>query len=135
MGAWGVLAFDNDAANDWAYDLEETTDLKLVESALDEVATTGSEYLDSDLGCNALAACEVLARLRGQAGYTDAYTEKVDKWVATHQIVPSTEILSRASAAIDRILADGSELSELWDEGSGDEWRASVEDLRRRLHA
>ena len=99
------------------------------------MATIGSEYLDSDLGCNALAACEVLARLRGQAGYTDAYTEKVDKWVAMHQIIPSTEILSRASAAIDRILADNSELSELWDEGGGDEWRAAVEDLRRRLYA
>ena len=27
MGAWGVLAFDNDDANDWAYDLEEADDL------------------------------------------------------------------------------------------------------------
>ena len=26
MGAWGVLAFDNDDANDWAYGLEEADD-------------------------------------------------------------------------------------------------------------
>lgn len=135
MGAWGVLAFDNDAANDWAYDLEETNDLSLVESALHEVTSSGSEYLDSDLGSNALAACEVLARLRGQTGYTDAYTEKVDKWVAMNQLVPSTELLSQASAAIDRILADDSELRDLWEESGGEEWRAAVEDLRQRLHA
>lgn len=134
MGAWGVLAFDNDAANDWAYDLEETTDLTLVGSALDEVIGAGGEYLDSDLACNALAACEVLARLRGRAGYTNAYTETVDRWVAMHPIVPSAEVLSRASAAIDRILADDSELGELWDEVGGEEWRAAVEELRRRLH-
>ncbi|MGE3819895.1 MAG: DUF4259 domain-containing protein, partial [Isosphaeraceae bacterium] len=35
MGIWGVLAFDNDTANDWAYDLEDVDDLSLVESALE----------------------------------------------------------------------------------------------------
>jgi hypothetical protein len=34
------LAFDNDdAANEWAYDLEKLTDLSLVESAFDEIAS------------------------------------------------------------------------------------------------
>ena len=39
MGAWGKLAFDNDTANDWAYDLKDVSDLSLVESAFDELAT------------------------------------------------------------------------------------------------
>ena len=52
MGAWGVLAFDNDAAGDWADDLEGADDLTLVESALEEVAAAEGEYLDSDLACN-----------------------------------------------------------------------------------
>jgi hypothetical protein len=43
MGAWGVPAFDNDAANDWAYELEEVHDLSLVETALDEVIAAGDE--------------------------------------------------------------------------------------------
>jgi hypothetical protein len=135
MGAWGVLAFDNDTANDWAYDLEEVDDLTLVERALDEVAAVGGEYLDSDLACNALAACEVLARLGGRPGYTNAYTEKVDTWVAAHRLVPSAKLLSSASAAIDRILGEDSELRELWHEGDGEEWRAAVENLRQRLRA
>ena len=93
--------------------------------------------MESDAACKALAACEVLARLRGQPGYTNSYTETVDKWVASHrkQIVPSEEVLARASDAIDRILGEGSELRELWDEARSDEWRAAVEDLRTRLRA
>jgi hypothetical protein len=68
MGAWGELAFDNDAANDWAYGLDDVDDLSLVESALQVIEAVGSGYLDQDIACNALAACEVLARLRGKPG-------------------------------------------------------------------
>jgi hypothetical protein len=32
MGAWGVRAFDNDDANDWAHDLDGVSDLSLAES-------------------------------------------------------------------------------------------------------
>jgi hypothetical protein len=62
----GVLAFDNDNANDWAHGLDDAEDLTLVESAILEVETVGSGYLDQDLACNALAACEVLARVQGR---------------------------------------------------------------------
>jgi hypothetical protein len=137
MGAWGVLAFDNDSANDWAHELEHADDLTLVESALDEVLSSEGDFVESDAACNALAACEVLARLRGHPGYTNSYTETVDKWVAAHrkQIVPTEDVLVRASVAIDRVVGEGSELRELWEEADGDEWRDAVEDLRRRLRA
>jgi hypothetical protein len=66
MGAWRVLALDND----WAYGLDDVENLSLVELALDQVVDVGDDYLDQDIACNALAACEVLARLRGEPGYT-----------------------------------------------------------------
>jgi len=136
MGAWGHLAFDNDAANDWAYGLEEVDDLSLVEAAFDEIETAGAEYLDQEVACNALGACEVLARLLGRAGYTNAYTEKVDQWVAANTLKPSPGLLKRASTAIDRILGENSELRDVWEEGDeGDVWRRSVEDLRARMRA
>jgi len=136
MGAWGHLAFDNDTANDWAYDLEEVDDLSSVETAFAELEAVGADYLDQDVACNALGACEVLARLQGHAGYTNAYTKKVDQWVAAHKIKPPPALLKRASAAIDRILAKNSELRELWEEtDDGDAWRKSVEDLRVRMRA
>ena len=133
MGAWGHLAFDNDTANDWAYEIEEATDLSPVEAAFDELEAVGADYLDSDIACNALAACEVLARCQGNAGYKNAYTAIVDAWVAKHPLKPSPALLKRASAALDRVLGKDSELRELWDEAGERAWHDSVEDLRVRL--
>jgi hypothetical protein len=134
MGAWGHLPFDNDTTNDWAYGLEEVDDLSLVEAAFDEIEQVGADYLDQDVACNALGACEVLARILGRPGYTNVYTEKVDQWVEAHKVKPPSALLKRASAAIDRILTSDSELRELWDEGdSGDLWREAIEDLRARM--
>src|SRR5438270_7521475 len=101
MGAWGVLAFDNDDANDWAYGLDEADDLSLVQSALDAVEEA-EDYLEAPEAASALAACEVLARLNGKPGYSNAYTQKVDEWVAAHPMTPDTALISRANAAIDR---------------------------------
>jgi hypothetical protein len=133
MGAWGVLAFDNDDANHWAYGLEDANNLALVELAL-EAVETADDYLEAPDAENALAACEVLARLNGKAGYKNSYTEKVDDWVAAHPLKPPAALIERANRAIDRILGDHSELRELWsDSAENDGWLASVEDLRRRL--
>jgi hypothetical protein len=133
MGAWGVLAFDNDDANDWAYDLDGVSDLSLVESAFEQVEAVGTGYLDQSQACNALAACEVLARLRGQPGYRNAYTDKVDQWVAAHRIDPPSGLIARGEAAIVRILGPESELRELWEEAGDHEWRAAVDDLQSRI--
>ena len=135
MGAWGVLAFDNDEACDWASDLNDVNDLSLVEGAFSVIEGSKDQFLDAHDATNALAACEVLARLRGNAGYSNPYTEDVDAWVASHSIEPPPSILARADAVIDRVLAENSELRELWDEGDGTEWRKAVDDLRRRLRA
>jgi hypothetical protein len=136
MGAWGHLPFDNDTTNDWAYGLDDVDDLSLAESAFDEIEAVGADFLDQDIACNALGACEVLARLLGRPGYTNAYTEKVDQWVAAHKLKPPPALLKRASAAIDRILGANSELRELWEEGEeAGAWREAIEDLRARVRA
>jgi hypothetical protein len=133
MGAWGVLAFDNDDAGDWAYGLEEVDDLSLVESAFEVVEGAG-DYLEAPDASNALAACEVIARLQGKPGYANAYTETVDNWVAAHPMKPSANLVARAGSMIDRILGENSELAELWRESDeGDAWVAAVEELRGRV--
>ena len=78
---------------------------------------------------------QVIARLRGNAGYKNAYTEKVDEWVAANEIVPHQALIDRAVAAIDRILGAKSELRELWEEGDATVWHAAVAGLRRRVLA
>lgn len=135
MGAWGVTAFDNDTANDWAYELDEAEDLSMVEAAFDAVEEVGDEYLDQDLACEALAACEILARLRGNPGYSNAYTERVDTWVAANPGAPSSELVARALAVIARVLGENSELRELWEEGDASDWHAAMSDLRARVDA
>ena len=92
-----------------------------------------ADYLEAPIGCNALAACEVLARLLGKPGYQNSFTEKVDQWVLKHPVKPPAELLARASSTIDRILGDSSELRQLFEEGDASEWLEAVEDLRVRL--
>ena len=133
MGAWGVLAFDNDEANDWAYGFDEVSDLSLVDDAFHRIEASAGRYLEQGDAAEALAACEVVARLRGRSGYTNAYTEKVDRWVAEHPITPSPELIARGNAVIDRILGTDSELRELWEEAGDGEWQAAVANLRTRM--
>ena len=135
MGAWGVRAFENDSAVDWTYELTDVDDLSAIERVFAEVEETGADYLELDVGADALAACEVLARLRGAQGYADPYTETVDVWVASHPLAPSPALVAQATAVIDRVLGPDSELSELWAEADGSEWREAVDELRGRLLA
>lgn len=134
MGTWGTGTFDNDTACDWAYGLDAVDDLSLIEDAIEAVMVTGSDYLDSDIAVEALAACEVLARLRGQRGKNESDSEAVDSWVLAHPIAPPTDLVKKAVAAIDRVLTEPSELLELWGESEDKEiWRGAVADLRRRV--
>lgn len=134
MGTWGTRTFDNDTACDWAYGLEDAHDLSLVEETIRSFLTAGQSF-DPDLACEALAACEVVARLRGGGGHQDSYTEVVDKWVAEHQHLQSTpRLLADANKVISHVLSEDSELAKLWAESGSDvPWRMAVEELRGRL--
>lgn len=132
MGAWGTGIFENDAACDWTFELEASNDFSAIEQALDDVLETGPGYLESDVASRALAACDVLVRLKRAQPDTKA-TQTVEAWVAGHPLHPTTEQLRRAVAAIDRVLADPSELLELWAESpDASSWRQSVVELRAR---
>ncbi len=131
MGAWGVGSFENDRACDWAYDLEETDDLSLVEDALERVLIAGADYLDVHDAEEALAASEVIARLQGNFG---EYSELVDDWVNANKLAVPSELARKSHAAIDRIAGAQSELAELWEESeSFDEWKESVAELKSRI--
>jgi hypothetical protein len=134
MGAWAADTFGNDAACDWTYGLEKADDLSLVRQAFDAVVAVADDYLDSDTACEGLAACEVIARLKGNWGIRNPYSETVDNWVEAHKIKPPEDLVQAALAVVDRILAPPSELPELW-EGGASEWRAAVEELRNRVRA
>ena len=130
MGAWGYRAFDNDTANDWASDLDDHTDLRLVREAL--VNALQLDLMNDEAGAIGLAACEVVARLVGRPGYSDSYTIKVDQWVAANPQKVAASLLEQALAVTARVLSEeDSELAELW-EGNPD-WVAAVRELEHRL--
>lgn len=134
MGTWSTDAFGNDDAADWVHELEEAKDLGPIGDAVDAVLSVGDEYLEAPEASIALAAVEVLARLSGSPGEKNSYTEVADKWVEGMQLKPSVALLDKARAVLVRILAEDSELKELWEDSDEyDSWLASVEDLRGRL--
>ena len=135
MGTWAVDSFGNDDACDWTYELEKVNDLSPVEDALNAVINAGEEGVESSEAAEAIAAIEVIARLQGNWGKRSAYSERVDDWVETNKIQPSTSLAQKAYIVIERILAEDSELKELWQESEDYEaWLDSVADLKNRIN-
>jgi len=134
MGAWDTDSFGNDMVCDWTYGLEGIDDLSLVEQTIEQVLEVGSEYLESFEAEKAIAAAEVIARLLGNWGQRNVYSESVDAWVEAHELMPAPELVQKAQDAIDRLLTPPSELLELWqDSDELDSWKGSVLDLKARL--
>ncbi len=136
MGTWSTDAFGNDQACDWAQSLAETEDLSAVEAALAALDAYAKRRVDAGAAVHALAAIEVIARLRGHAGYRNAYTQLLDEWVLRTRLTPPDPLVQRASTVLERILGDDSELKALWFEtADGPAWSESVQALRSRLLA
>ena len=134
MGTWSHESFGNDTANDWAYELEDATDFVVIEAALQVALDEGDEYLDADLAMEAIAAVEVIAKRLGKGTQSDVYTEKVDQWLETISEQPSDDLLSLAKRVLERIVADDSELKELWLESDEYElWLGNIQQLNDAL--
>ncbi|MGS5404748.1 DUF4259 domain-containing protein [Acinetobacter junii] len=134
MGTWSHESFGNDTANDWAYELEDATDFSLIEAALQVALDEGDEYLDADLAMEAIAAVEVIAKRLGKGTQSDVYTEKVDQWLETISEQPNDGLLSLAKRVLERIVADDSELKELWLESDEYElWLGNIQQLKDAL--
>ncbi len=135
MGAWSEDTFGNDTACDWTGEFLDAPGLAVVSRALDAVLNE-EDYLDSDFACEALAACEVSGRLKGNWGLRDAYSEELDTWIENNPQNVPPEIVSKAEEAITRIVGEDSELPELWDEGGrNDTWHGKIDDLVIRVRS
>jgi hypothetical protein len=123
MGTWGPGAFDNDAACDWSADLTEADDLSLVENTLSSAEEADEDELDLDLACEAIAACEVVARLQGRGSRPSANTAELDQWIKARAERPSPRLVRSASNVLDRVVSS-SDLAPL---------RDSALDLKKRV--
>jgi Domain of unknown function (DUF4259) len=133
MGAWSTDSFGNNTACDWAYGLEKVNDLSLIRVTVQKVMDSGNDYLEAPDAVEAIAAVEVIARLKGNFGVCDSYTETTDKWVQAHPQPPPADLVALAGRTIDRVLNPPSELLELWQESDDfATWKTSLLDLKNR---
>ena len=134
MGTWALDAFGNDYAMDWAQDLHDYKTLELVETTLDNVIDSTQAELEAPFAAEALAALEVIARLLGRPGEDDPATAEVDEWVAACKKKVTPPLLDKARLAFDKIMAETSELRQLWQDSEHfADWQADVADLRQRV--
>jgi hypothetical protein len=133
MGAWGTGIYDNDDAADWAHGLDDGG-LDVVRAALQAAHT--ESYLDAPDGAAALAAADVIGRLKSGGGEQSPYAESVMNWVDQHEDDDAwIALLPAARAAVAAVLAESSELRELWaeDETNLADWLVVVAELEARL--
>ncbi len=130
MGTWGIGHFDNDTAADFSGSLDDAAPGEreaILRAALESAARAG-DYLD-DEGVEAVAAAAlVAAQCPGGAAVVSSY--------APEEEIPAlaAELRALAVAALDRVVAEGSEVAELWDEtGEGPAWRQGIRALREVL--
>jgi hypothetical protein len=132
MGTWAIDALGNDDAGDWLGTLYDGDGLDVIDETLSAVATL--DYVEAPQAAEALAAAEVIAHLQGRPDTTMPPHEELEGWVKSSKLVPTPALVDKAHQAIDRILADQSELLELWQESDEFEaWKASVLNLRSRV--
>lgn len=133
MGAWGIGSFDNDDAADFLADVTESGDLSLIREVLGNVIAS-TEYVEAPDACQAIAASEVLAAALGRPTSAAQQEDEIGQWVARIRPTVDNALAAQARDALTRILAQDSELRELWAETEEfSEWQATVVELRRQL--
>ena len=133
MGAWGTGIYDNDDAADWAHGLDDGG-LDLIRSTL--AAAKPGTPVDADSGAEALAAADVIARLKSGGGEQSPYAEAVMSWVDQHDDDPAwMSLVPGARAAVTAVRDESSELHELWaeDPSSLSDWLLILDELDARL--
>lgn len=134
MGIWGTRILENDPAGDLAVKLAKEG-IGLAIGALGKILFLNYESVDFYDSQEALAACEVIARLQGNFGESYGHTVDVDRWLMQNQDIETTDGLRKLAVdAIDRITTEPSELLNSWCKDDDKEaWLAHVNELRRRI--
>lgn len=134
MGTWGIGSFENDDAADFMIDALQSGDLSLLGEVFDNVLTS-SEYVEAPDATVAIVAAEIVAAALGRPTLAAQQEDGLADWLA--RIRPTIDATTAAQArdALTRILADHSELRELWEETDDfHDWQATVVELGQHLY-
>lgn len=131
MGTWDIGPFENDMAADFADALDEASEgdrETLVRAALINAVQT-REYLESPEGSEVVAAAAIIA-----AQYPGG--DPISTIYGPSESLPTfaADLRPLAVEALDRVVAENSELAELWDEtADGPTWRQTIRRIRAVL--
>jgi hypothetical protein len=129
MGTWGAGPFQNDDALDWVGGMAQAEDLSALESTLDAVGDS-SPGVDARACKVAIAAAEIVARLRGRPGRD--LPDEVEQFAHRFDNVPPL-LVAKARVAVIRI-SRSSQLRSLWQESDHlEDWEGAIRNLSRRL--
>ncbi|MEV7122198.1 DUF4259 domain-containing protein [Kitasatospora griseola] len=131
MGTWDIGPFENDMAADFADALDEVAEDEreaLVRTTLIRTVQT-QDYLESPEGAEAVAAAALIAaQCPGGEPISSSY--------GPDEALPvfAADLRPLAVEALDRVVAEASELADLWDETlAGPKWRQTVGCIRAVL--
>ncbi len=128
MGAWGVHFDQNDGTLDFLGDVEENREWSDVRHFVRDYVDNGG-YDDA---AEAVGALELVAAALGRP--SPRLKPALRDWAAGHAAEAAGD-RAPALAAVE-LVYDASELSELWAEADeGEDWAATIADLRERLGA
>jgi hypothetical protein len=134
MGAWDSGPFDNDDAADFAYSLDSVPEherVGVIRAALLAAVENDGAYLGLDVGAPAAAAAALIASRMPGGG------EFVPSHYGPQALLPDIppDLAQLAIRAVDRVLADESELQALWAEDmrAARPWHSSMNRLRSVL--
>lgn len=131
MGTWDIGPFENDMAADFACTLDEAAQGEretLVRTTLIRTIQT-LDYLESPEGAEAVAAAALIAaQCPGGEPISTSYGP--DEALPNFAI----DLQPLAVEALDRVVAENSELADLWDETvDGPKWRQTIGRIRAVL--
>ncbi|MBO2465187.1 DUF4259 domain-containing protein [Actinomadura violacea] len=131
MGTWDTSPFGNDTAADFAGDLDDLPAEdrpEAIRKAL-SAAVREADHLDSPEGVLAVAAAAIMAAQCPNG-------RPVDPIYGPDEPIPPlpADLRPLALTALDQVVAETSELRELWDDTeSAQEWRTEINHLRKAL--
>lgn len=131
MGTWGTGPFENDSAADFSNHLDDLDAESRIAVIHEKLSAAASEngYLETDSAASAVAAAAVVvAQLPGGKPVSAAYGPEL-------RIPPiPLELRALAIKALDRVVAEDSELADLWaDSADARQWRERIAEIRRPL--
>ncbi|MFI0943308.1 DUF4259 domain-containing protein [Streptomyces sp. NPDC021020] len=128
MGTWDIGPFDNDTAADFAGDLDEAAVEErepMIRSVL-ERAVAAKEFLETPDAERAVAAVALVV-----AQLPDGAPAHANYGPSEPLPVLPADLRTLAVEALDRVVAESSEIAELWDDvPDGRKWRQDVTRLR-----